>query len=177
MSEKNTVSRPYAQAIFEIAVRSNSIQRWKETLILINKIVYHPTIRKFLSGSVAPERLDSLLIKITKNLINEKEKNLIKLLSKNQRFSILNSILEQFLKLELFYKNILIVELITVFYLEKKDLMEIKKILEELFFKKIQFICKVDKDMLGGGIIKINDTVFDFSIRSYLKQLSDVLNF
>ena len=35
----DTIARPYAKAIFEIAIKNNSIIKWKQTLILVNKIV------------------------------------------------------------------------------------------------------------------------------------------
>ncbi|QCI19594.1 F0F1 ATP synthase subunit delta [Buchnera aphidicola (Brevicoryne brassicae)] len=177
MSVVDTISRPYAKAIFEIAVSSNSIQKWKEMLILIDGIASYPKIKKLLSGSLSPKYLSLVFIEISGNLIDDEAKNLIRLLSENQRFNILNNILEQFLELEANYKNILIVELKSAYSLEQKQIIKIQKALENVCLKKIKFIYKVDHFLLDGIVIKINDTIFDLSVQNHLKQLFNALNF
>lgn len=177
MSVMDTISRPYAKAIFEIAFQSNSIQKWKEMLIFINAITSHSKIKKLLSGSLSAKYLSSVFIEIGGNIIDEQGKNLIKLLSENQRFNVFNNILEQFLKLDAYYKNILIVELRSAYSLEEKKIIKIRKALEKVFLKQIKFIYKIDRDLLDGIILKINDTIFDLSIQNYLKQLSNALHF
>ncbi|QCI17431.1 F0F1 ATP synthase subunit delta [Buchnera aphidicola (Acyrthosiphon lactucae)] len=176
MSAADTVSRPYAQAIFEIAIQNNTIEEWKNILIFIKMIACHKKVRSFLSGSLSPEYLSLVFTTISSDIINENAKNLIKLLAKNQRFKILNNILKQFLKLESYYKDIIIVELRSAFTLKEKQINRIKKILEESFLRKVKFIYKVNPEILDGIIIKVNDTVFDLSIQNHLKQLSDALN-
>ncbi|QCI20171.1 F0F1 ATP synthase subunit delta [Buchnera aphidicola (Brachycaudus cardui)] len=177
MSVENTIARPYARAIFNIAICQNSIQEWKEILIFLNMIASCPKIRRFLSGSLSPKYLSSVFITVAGDIINKNAKNLIKLLAENQRFKILNNILEQFLQLEACYKKILIVELRTAFLLKEKQIIKIRKVLEKSLSSKIKFIYKIDCSILDGIIIKVNNIVFDLSVRSYLKQLSDALNF
>lgn len=177
MSIERTISRPYAQAIFDIAIRENSIEKWKKILIFFNMIASHPKITRFLSGSLSQNFLSSVFIIISGDIIDENAKNLIKILAENQRLKMLNNILEQFLELESYYKKNLIVELRTAFLLEKKQIINIQRILEKSLSSKITFIYKIDNSILDGMILKVNNTVFDLSVRSYLKQLSDALNF
>ncbi|WAI18264.1 MAG: F0F1 ATP synthase subunit delta [Buchnera aphidicola (Acyrthosiphon caraganae)] len=176
MSEADTIARPYAQAIFEIAIKNNTFKEWKNILVFIKIISTHKKIRNFLSGSLSPKYLSLIFITISGDIINEHIKNFIALLAENQRFKISKNILEQFLELEARYKNIIIVELRSAFSLEDKEITKIQKILEQFFLRKAKFICKVDPDILNGIIIKVNNTVFDLSIQNYLKQLSNALN-
>ncbi|ANZ22261.1 ATP synthase F0F1 subunit delta [Buchnera aphidicola (Diuraphis noxia)] len=176
MSVADTIARPYARAIFEIAVYKNSMQKWKEFLIFINDITADSKIRILLSKSFSPKYLSSVFIEICGNL-DEEKKNLIKLLCENQRFNVITNILNKFLKLEADYKNILIVELISSCSLEQKQIFQIQTVLEKRFLKKIQFLCKVNHDLLDGIVLKINNTVVDLSIRNYIQQLSNVLDF
>ncbi|QCI21908.1 F0F1 ATP synthase subunit delta [Buchnera aphidicola] len=177
MSVADTISRPYAKAIFEIAVHNHSIQKWKEILIFINKIASYPQVKTLLLGSLSPKYLSSVFIKISGDRIDKEAKNLIRLLSENQRFNVLSNILEQFLALEAHYNNILVVELRSAYSLKEQYIIKIQKILEKVFLKKIQFTCKVDCHLIDGIIIKLNDTVLDLSVRNYLEQLSNSLNF
>ncbi|QIQ41634.1 MAG: F0F1 ATP synthase subunit delta [Buchnera aphidicola (Microlophium carnosum)] len=177
MSVANTIARPYAQAIFEIAIQNNSIERWKKILIFIKMIASFKKVRNFLSGALSPQQLSLIFTTISSDIIDENAKNFIRLLAENQRFKILDNILEQFIQLEACYKNIIIVELRSAFSLGEKQISKIRKILEQFFSRKAQFTCKVDPEILDGMIIKVNDTVFDLSIQNHLKQLSDALNF
>lgn len=173
MSVADTIARPYAKAIFAIAIKNNNIQEWKKILIMISKIVSLKQIRPFLSGALSPKYLSLIFTKITYDIINDNEhaKNLIKLLAEYQRFQITSHILQQFLTLEAQYKNILIIEVSTAYALQETDIKKIQKILEQFFLKKIKLFCKVNPRMLGGLIIKQNDMIFDFSIENHFKQL------
>lgn len=173
----DTLARPYAKAIFEIAIKNNSIIKWKKTLILINQVVSFKKIQKFLSGSLSPKYLSSFFIFITNEYLDEYAKNLIKLLAYNHRLKIFNNILKQFLKLEAIYQKVTIVELTSACVLKKDQVTKICILLEEILSSKIKFIYKINKFILDGIIIKINDQVFNFSMRNYLKQLSSALNF
>ncbi|AAM67577.1 ATP synthase F1 subunit delta [Buchnera aphidicola] len=177
MSVLDTIARPYAKAIFELAIENQSIEKWKKTLIFINEIIRSKKIEKFLSGSLSPSYLSSFFIFVAGDHIDKDARNLIKLLAENQRFKIFNNILRQFLKLETSYQGNTIIELISAYSLQEHEIIDIRCILQKIFLSKIKFIYKIDHQILDGIIIKKADTVFDFSVRSYLKQLSDVLNF
>ncbi|QIE01774.1 F0F1 ATP synthase subunit delta [Buchnera aphidicola] len=177
MSVIDTIARPYAKAIFEIAIQKNNITEWKNILIFINQIASIKKVKSFLSGALSSKDLSLIFIKISHDIINEDAKNLIQLLAENQRLNILNNILKQFLKLETDYQNILIVTLSTAFALQEKNIIEIQKILENVFLKKIKLLLKINPEIIGGIIVYIDDTVFDFSIKNSLKQLSEKLNF
>lgn len=177
MSAFDTIARPYAQAIFELAIQEKSIEKWKRMLIFINTVASSRKIEQFLSGSLSPNYLSSFFISVSSDQIDENAKNLIKLLAKNQRFKIFNHILKKFLSLLNTYEKKVIVELTSAYSLKKNYIIKIRKALETILSSKINFIYKIDHLILDGILIKINDTVFDFSIRNYLQQLSKVLNF
>ncbi|CAL4317551.1 ATP synthase subunit delta [Buchnera aphidicola (Protaphis terricola)] len=172
----DTIARPYAQAIFEIAIESNSITKWKKILIFINQITSLKRIQKYLSGSISPNYLSSFFIFVGGHHFNKNVKNLIKLLAQYQRFKIFYYILKQFLKLEMSYNKINVIKLKSAYILKNNQINKIRIILEKIFASKIKFIYKIDKRILDGIIIKIHDQVFDFSIKNNLKQLSLVLN-
>jgi len=177
MSVFDTIARPYAKAIFELAIENKSIEKWKKMLFLINEIAFSKKVKRFLSGSLSPNYLSSFFIFVAGDQIDDNAKNLIKLLARNQRFKIFNNILTEFLKLDAFHRGNTIVELTSAYSLQKKHISNIRSILEKIFSSKIKFIFKIDHRILDGILIKVNDTVFDFSVCSYLKQFSEALNF
>ncbi|QCI20757.1 F0F1 ATP synthase subunit delta [Buchnera aphidicola (Hyperomyzus lactucae)] len=176
MSVEDTISRPYARAIFETAIQTNSIEEWKNILIFINTIASYGKIKNFLSSSLSPKYLSTVFIEISRDIIDDNAINLIKLLAENKRFKILNNILEKFLKLEASYKNIIIIELISAFPLKEKEIKKIREKLEQYLLRKTKLICKVDPNIINGVIIKFNNMVVNLSVQNYLKQLSDALH-
>ncbi|QCI16853.1 ATP synthase F1 subunit delta [Buchnera aphidicola (Aphis helianthi)] len=173
----DTIARPYAKAIFEIAIKNNSIKKWKKILILIHQIIAFKKIQKFLSGSLSPNYLSSFFISIIGEHLDEYSKNLIKLLAYHQRLKIFDSILKHFLKLEASHQKIIIIELTSAFVLKESQIIKIRNILEEILSSKVEFIYKINNYILDGILIKINDQIFDFSMRNYLQQLSLELKF
>lgn len=177
MSVIHTISRPYARAIFEFAIQHNSLQKWKEDLIFINTVATYKKVNNFLSNSLSSKFLSSFFIEVGSGIISRNTENLIKLLAKNQRFKILDAILEHFFKLEASYNKIIVVELISAFSLKQTQILKLRKILESIFLKKIKFLHKIDENILDGMIIKIDDKIFNFSVQNRLKKLSDALIF
>jgi F-type H+-transporting ATPase subunit delta len=176
MSVEDTISRPYAQAIFATAIETNSIEEWKNILIFINAIASYRKIKNFLSGSLSPKYLSTVFIEIGRDIIDDNATNLIKLLAENKRFKILKNILEKFLKLEASYKNIIIIELISAFPLKEKEINRIREKLEQYLLRKTKLICKVDPNIINGVIIKFNNMVINLSVQNYLNKLSDALH-
>ncbi|CAL4317538.1 F0F1 ATP synthase subunit delta [Buchnera aphidicola] len=177
MLVSQTIARPYARAIFELAIENNSIEKWKSMLILMNQIASHEKIRYYLSGSVAPQYLVSFFLLIGQKKIDQYGRNFIQLLSNNKRLNILHEILKKFLILESVYKNIVNVELISSHHLKKYQINNINNILKQFVTGRINFTSKIDTSIIGGIIIKIRNTVFNLSINNHLKQLSNFLKF
>lgn len=173
----DTIARPYAKAIFEIAMQNHSIKQWKKQLVLINQIISLHDIQKSLSGFLSPRSLSSSLIFLLDEHLDEYSKNLIKLLAYNQRLKIFNNILKQFLQLEALYQKITIVELKSAYILQEEVVMKISLFLEKILSSKIKFIYKIHPYIMDGIIICIGDQIFDFSMRNHLQQLSSELNF
>ncbi|ALD14977.1 ATP synthase F0F1 subunit delta [Buchnera aphidicola (Aphis glycines)] len=173
----DTIARPYAEAIFSIAIQNNSIMKWKKILTLIKQIVACKNIQKFLSGSVSSNYLSFFFISVLDEHLDKYSKNLIKLLAYNQRFKVIGDILKQFLKFEASYQKIIIVQLTSAYILKTEQVIKIRILLEEILSSKIKFIYKINSRILDGIIIKIDDQIFDFSIGNHLKQLSLALNF
>ncbi|MAR78771.1 MAG: ATP synthase F1 subunit delta, partial [Rhodospirillaceae bacterium] len=59
--------------------------------------------------------------------------------------------------------------------LEKKQIEKIKSELEKVSGKKFRLKIKVDSSLIGGVLIKVGSTMIDSSIRTKLRNLSNVM--
>ena len=75
--------------------------------------------------------------------------------------------------LKIYYEKNQIVDVEVTFAVEPSEAQKTKLIanLEKKTGKKVKLAIKVDKSILGGGIIRIGDTVIDGSIRKELENI------
>lgn len=75
--------------------------------------------------------------------------------------------------LKIYYEKNQIVDVEATFAVEPSEAQKTKLIanLEKKTGKKVKLAIKVDKSILGGGIIRIGDTVIDGSIRKELENI------
>ncbi|GMO14210.1 MAG: hypothetical protein Ta2E_04360 [Mycoplasmoidaceae bacterium] len=71
--------------------------------------------------------------------------------------------------------NHLFVNIYSPFALSTKNIDEIISILTKRFNKKIYYNFEIDKDLIGGVVIKGNDFIIDKSIRGQIASLSNEL--
>ena len=89
------------------------------------------------------------------------------MLQKN-RFAHVNSVIEIFFNLYNKSQNILNASIISAIPLSQNVLTTVQNILEKKFNATIVLENIIDKNVLGGFIVKIDETLIDLSISSYL---------
>ncbi len=68
MAETSTLARPYARAIFNLALTDNSLAAWSDTLALLKEVTANKSmVELFNNPDVSGERLISLIIDICKD--------------------------------------------------------------------------------------------------------------
>ena len=60
--------------------------------------------------------------------------------------------------------------------LENDQLSKLDNVLEKKLGRKINMQVRLDKNLLGGVVIRAGDTIIDGSIRGRLTKLADSLN-
>lgn len=175
MSELATLARPYAQAIFELAVKYNAIDRWQVMLSFLSEASRDKYFSKMLSGLVAPENLAQQFILVCGQYIDAYAKNLIRIMAENSRLQVLPYVLKQFVILRYEYESIVKVEIISIDELTKTQLFKIKSVMEKRLSCKVELDCQIDRSILGGIVIRFGQMVIDGSMSNRLCLLADAL--
>ena len=91
----------------------------------------------------------------------------------NKRFALLSEIQNQFNKLVNKSKGLVVAEVSTATQISPNELEEIKRKLETLVGKneKVSIESKTDPNLLGGVVVKMNDLVYDGSIKGRLEDM------
>lgn len=102
-------------------------------------------------------------------------KSFIELLASHRVLAQSDKIIKAFKKYLYKQENIQSVEVKTALPLSEHDRREILKHLKNTLNKEIIIKESVDKELVGGIVVKYDDTVIDGSIKSRLKLLADSL--
>ena len=166
---KSQVGRRYSKAIFEIAEEKNQVKEIYE--MLNSAMVLYRTDKEFKNFILNPlidnEQKKSVLNKIFGKDNSENLNILLYILDKG-RMNCIKYIVAEYLKI--YYKKNRILDVRATFTKELTDEQKKKLInkLSQKTGKEINLEIKIDKNILGGGIIKIGDKIIDGSIRREL---------
>ncbi|WP_339002949.1 ATP synthase F1 subunit delta [Fusobacterium polymorphum] len=166
---KSQVGRRYSKAIFEIAEEKNQVKEIYE--MLNSAMVLYRTDKEFKNFILNPlidnEQKKSVLNEIFGKDNSENLNILLYILDKG-RMNCIKYIVTEYLKI--YYRKNRILDVKATFTKELTDEQK-KKLIDKLSQKtgkEINLEIKIDKDILGGGIIKIGDKIIDGSIRREL---------
>ena len=166
---KSQVGRRYSKAIFEIAEEKNQVKEIYE--MLNSAMVLYRTDKEFKNFILNPlidnEQKKSVLNEIFGKDNSENLNILLYILDKG-RMNCIKYIVAEYLKI--YYRKNRILDVKAIFTKELTDEQK-KKLIDKLSQKtgkEINLEIKIDKNILGGGIIKIGDKIIDGSIRREL---------
>jgi F-type H+-transporting ATPase subunit delta len=186
MADNNTIARPYAQAIFDIAKETASMEMWAEGLMIAKVIFKDSHLNDFLSKpSLSPEQkltfISELFSEITDETMifsgnDDRGNNLIKLLIENSRISVFPEISEHFNSLKSELENSVNVTVSSAVPLSEDQKLALENVLKKRFDSDIYLQTEIDETLVGGAVIRTGDVVIDGSLRASLSGLSNVIN-
>jgi len=178
MSESKTIARPYARAVFNIAKNKNMFNEWDNALSHLSSITQDRNAIDFIKNkTIDHENKASVIIDLLnkKNVFNDDIKelcnNFIKVVSYYGGLLYIKEIRELYIKHVDFELNRIkaIIEIAYPVNNEQKE--QFINYLSKKFNKKVFAIFIVNEVLLGGFLVKIDDTVLDASVIGNLISL------
>ena len=170
MANNSTLSRPYAQALFEhsddwsgdlekisLAVRDSSVAN----LIDSPHLSYQDKVKQFLA--------------LFEGEIEPKVVNFLKVLGESKRLSLLPDIEKEYKALIEGNEGKKTVELFSPFVLSADQQEKITTSLKKRFGDNLTVEPGVDESLIGGFLARSGDDVLDASIKGKLEKLSNQL--
>lgn len=97
--------------------------------------------------------------------------NFLLLLRRKHKLYLLTEIYREFYKIYNLNNNKISVDIFSPFYLGESKLEVIKNVLSKKLKYGIILQNKIDKNLIGGFVVKFDDKILDFSLLGKLKQL------
>ena len=176
MSEAITIARPYAQAAFEEAQKLADLKGWSAVILSLAEAVCHPEIRAIVaSPRVAKSQIENLMDGLLGKEANAQQRNFVRILTDNQRLQVLPEIAVIFENLRAEAEKTVNVVVDSAFELSTEQQAKIVSSLKARMGREIKLVCKVNKELLGGIVIRAGDKVVDGSARTRLGEMANAL--
>lgn len=172
MSEQISLARPYAKAIFELARDAGEYALWSDQLELLAMISQDPAMAEVIANpAVSEKQLAELIIDVAGEQLDEQGRNLIKLLVRNDRVTVVADINQQFLILRDDAEQVIEAQLITAAEVNETQKQAFEVALSGRLGKRINLEATVDETLIGGAIVRAGDWVVDGSVKAQLQDL------
>ncbi len=167
------VSKRYATSLLESAAEKNLLDSVAADIELISStLVANRQLMLVLSNPIIKTNKKIIILEeIFRAKINSETLNFLRFLVEKNREDLLDSITKIFLELRDERLGIVNVEVRTAISFTEEQIGRFTSNLERFLNKKIRLAFKIDRDMIGGFVAKVNDTVFDASLKHQLELL------
>ena len=172
MADVETAKR-YAQAVFELAEESGNLATVRDDLNDLKELM---SANEEFAGFIKNPLIDndqrqSALNALLKGKIDELSLRFLRFLDAKSRLDALVLIAEELNAMYLEANNILEAEVISARDISDEQLSSIRQRLEKRFSKDVKIEVSIDPELIGGFLVKVGDTVFDFSISHQLENV------
>jgi F-type H+-transporting ATPase subunit delta len=172
MSELLTQSRPYAEAIFEIAKDEKSLDIWVDDLSKVVSAMQEDTVRILIdSPDLSQRNKAEIFVSLFEGEISKKVSNFVLVIGQANRLKLLEKVLENFKSLVALEKKQKNVTVASSYSLEQDQIERIKSALQKRTGSEINVSVEIDKSLIGGIKISYEDQVIDLSLKNKLEAL------
>ncbi len=173
MTDFTTAARPYANAVYDTASGSNSLDSWGDALTNLAAIVSDAQMSRLLeSPDLGKAEKGELIIKVLGDNLTDKQQNLVKLMAENNRLKLMPDVLAQFEVARAKAENKIEAEITSAFELSAEQISELVNTLKNKLGSDVTVTTSIDESLIGGVIIKAGDTIIDASMKSQLDSLA-----
>lgn len=175
--ERSTLARPYAEAIFRLALERKALKAWSEMLQLAATVAADPQVAALIDNPrVTRERFVAFFLDVAGKKLDKDAANFIRLLSENHRLALLPEIASLYELLRAQAEGRVEAEVISASAVSDAQLKDIAAALKKRLGRDIDLSTRIDPALIGGIVIRAGDLVIDGSVQGKLRALATHLN-
>jgi F-type H+-transporting ATPase subunit delta len=173
------VANRYSKALFHAAREENKIDSIDADLKAVqNLIIQNAEFRGMLINPLIPAtKKTELMSHIFKGKVDILTHRFLQMVCDKNRSNLLLEIINRFYELLYAFKGILKGKIISAQALDSEEVQNINEKIKDMTGKKVELELETDADLVGGFIVKIEDTIIDLSVKGQLDKLRKKLVF
>ena len=173
------VENVYGDALFELAKEENKVDAiYEEVQVLIQVLDENPNLTQMMTHPhISKEEKLQTVETVFKGKISDEIIGLMRMVVEKDHFGQMKDIFEYFVSSVKEFKNIGVCFISTPLELSDQKKKEVEnRLLETTKYETLETHYKIDKDLIGGMVIRIGDRIVDSSIRTKIYNLSRELS-
>lgn len=176
MSERTTLARPYAEAVFDLAQEGKALDAWQDALQLAAAVSKDERVAKLIGSPRVPrERLLELFLEVGGSRFTQPVQNFLRVLAANNRLDLLPDIAQLYAERKAEAERSIAVEVVSAYALTDAQLKSVAEALQRRFQRNVQITAQEDPSLIGGMIVRAGDLVIDGSVIGRLRALATSL--
>ncbi len=178
MAEISTIARPYAEALFRVALEDggDALAGWTETVGNLSAVAADPDMQRLIGDPrITPEQLYDVFAGAYGAKPAAKVENFLRMLIDNDRLAVLPEIGRQFARLVDAQQGTAQADISSAFPMSDAEVGALVGALEKKFDIKLKPTVTIDEGLIGGVRVVVGDRVLDTSVRSQLDAMKAAL--
>jgi F-type H+-transporting ATPase subunit delta len=170
------ISVRYSRAFFNSASEKKLLDKVYQDMIYISELCKIPEMKEMLeSPIIVPSKKKDILHKVTENDIQKLTLSLLDMVVKNGREKFLPAIAREFIHETKEFNGITETVLTTAVKVDDKIKKQITDLISGIFKTKVELKEVIDKGIIGGFVLRIEDNYIDASISNKLRKIEKEL--
>ena len=167
------IAKRYAKALFDLSLELNVIEETKADMELIISVYESSKDFKQLLKSpvIRSEKKQKVINSIFSGKISELSLRFLNIITGKKREGLIKLIAEEYIIAYKKFKNIFTIHFESVTELSDDVRKRVIKLLEDRTNATIELIEEINKELIGGFVLKYNDFKYDASIDYLLRRL------
>lgn len=170
------ISVRYSRALFETVLEKKLLDKVYQDMKFISEMCAVPEMKEFLNSPIIrPSKKTDILHKVVGKNIEKITVSFIDMIVKNGRERFLPAIARVFIHETKEYNGITESVLTTAVPVDTKIKTQITDLISGIFKTKVELKEVIDKDIIGGFILRVEDNYIDASVKNKLRKIEKEL--
>lgn len=172
MARPSTASRRYAEAAFELALRDDALDAWRDGLALGARFATDDAVIRIVDNPAIPhvDRL-ATVDRLLEGRTIPGVRNLARLLAQRGRFETLPAIAVEYARLLNRRRGIVEAVVTSALPLDAGEIAALRARVEAMTGTGVDLNTVVDPALVGGITVRVGDQLLDASVRGRLERL------
>lgn len=169
---ESKISVRYSRALFSSALDKKLLDKVYQDMIFIMEICKLPEMKEVLASPIIlPSKKEEILHTVTGPNVQKITLSLLSMVVRNGRENHLPAIAREFIRQTKEYNGITESVLTTAVTVNEQIRNQVKDLIAGIFRTKVELREVVDSEIIGGFILRVEDSYLDASIRNKLRKI------
>jgi F-type H+-transporting ATPase subunit delta len=176
MARSGAAAHRYAEAVFQLAEREHSFDRWRDDLHVAAEVATDESVTRIIDNPAVPlADRQELLAHLLESRLSGPAFNLVRLLAQRSNLGLLPRISAEYDRLWNAHEGIVSATVSSALPLTADEDAAVRAKVASLTGSRVEIQTVVDPALLGGLTVRIGDRLIDASVRGRLERLREEL--